>query len=518
MKKIYILIICSLLQAALHAQDGFGTYLRDVIQKQEKGILVTAKLIEACGLCDSLDVLMDYEYEKRYLTGQIRDLECMTCHGFSEGETGYAPTHRKYGYTLFAESDELWESLIGKQYTSITADDVRSYLATSGMFPSALNNDDYQNEDNVLRQFVTYHLLPHRLSPDKLVNHINEYGFDLNRPQMLAIPVTEYYVTMGKRRLLRTYESKESNGVYLNRFPKEDRSRQGTGHEVSCDADKEGIYIDRGKAITWEIPNAVIYPISKLLAYTEDVANQLGSIRLRFDIAGLFPEFSNNDIRLKQATGERYKHVYVPNAAEYPYLDDMTINDESYMVYYNAWNDDWCNLNRDEIKIVGRYDVTLRLPPVPRRGVYELRYKILSTPTRGVSQIYFGSDKDNLSPTGMPIDLRKGFRDSQYATEFGWQRDSGDDYADQMTDNELYHNKVMKGAKSINSYDGSERDDNDRENIRHILIRQTLDPDKTYYLRFKSILDSDRTELYMDYIELCPKEVYDNPNEPEDIW
>ncbi len=71
MKKIYILIMCSLLATALHAQDGFGTYLRDVIQKQEKGILVTAKLIEACGLCDSLDVLMDYEYEKRYQTGQI---------------------------------------------------------------------------------------------------------------------------------------------------------------------------------------------------------------------------------------------------------------------------------------------------------------------------------------------------------------------------------------------------------------------------------------------------------------
>ena len=43
--------MCSLLAISLHAQDGFGTYLRDVIQKQEKGIFVTAKLIEACGLC-----------------------------------------------------------------------------------------------------------------------------------------------------------------------------------------------------------------------------------------------------------------------------------------------------------------------------------------------------------------------------------------------------------------------------------------------------------------------------------
>ena len=43
-------------------------------------------------------------------------------------------------------------------------------------------------------------------------------------------------------------------------------------------------------------------------------------------------------------------------------------------------------------------------------------------------------------------------------------------------------------------------------------------PDKTYYLRFKSVLDSDRKELYLDYIEFCPKEIYDNPAEPEDVW
>jgi len=30
-------------------------------------------------------------------------------------------------------------------------------------------------------------------------------------------------------------------------------------------------------------------------------------------------------------------------------------------------------------------------------------------------------------------------------------------------------------------------------------------------------MDVSRT-LYMDYFELCPRFVYDNPNEPEDIW
>ena len=54
--------------------------------------------------------------------------------------------------------------------------------------------------------------------------------------------------------------------------------------------------------------------------------------------------------------------------------------------------------------------------------------------------------------------------------------------------------------------------------MRRILLRQYMDPELTYYIRMKSVLDTDAKEFYMDYIELCPKEVYDNPERPEDIW
>ena len=54
--------------------------------------------------------------------------------------------------------------------------------------------------------------------------------------------------------------------------------------------------------------------------------------------------------------------------------------------------------------------------------------------------------------------------------------------------------------------------------MRRILLRQYMDPEKTYYIRMKSVLDTDAKEFYMDYIELCPKEVFDNPETPEDIW
>ena len=45
-----------------------------------------------------------------------------------------------------------------------------------------------------------------------------------------------------------------------------------------------------------------------------------------------------------------------------------------------------------------------------------------------------------------------------------------------------------------------------------------MDPDETYYIRFKTVIDDITLYLYMDYLEYCAKEVYDNPETPEDIW
>ncbi len=512
MKRVYIYIMCSLLATSLQAQDGFGSYLRNIIQKQEKGILVTAKLIEACGLCDSLDILMDSEYEKRYQQGWIP--ECINLY-YAGHNTYWTPKHRLYGYTLFTETDDFWEQQLGKNYKDITIADVKNFVANKGLYPDAINDNQYDDENNMLNQFVTYHLLPRKLSADKLVNHINEYGYSLNSPDKLGIPVTENYVTMGKRRLLRTYESAESNGVYVNRFPVLDNGRQGTYHELSCDPDKAGIFIDVSNAILDGIPNAVIYPIDQLLAYSEDVRDNFAHIRNRYDIAGLFPEFSNNDIRLKKSTEEQDQYIYIPNSYEYPYLNDMTMNEMSRMCYFNSWNSNWLNLNGDEITIAGRADVTLRLPPVSKRGEYELRYRCLANADRGITQFYFGTDKDNLKPAGMPVDFTKVLT----TMSVGYSSDSGNDYADQMVDNELYYNGYMKGAMSVTANGSSSDIERNRNNsYRYIVVRQTMDPNQTYYLRFKSVIESEQKKLFLDYIELCPKEVYDNPNEPEDIW
>lgn len=74
------------------------------------------------------------------------------------------------------------------------------------------------------------------------------------------------------------------------------------------------------------------------------------------------------------------------------------------------------------------------------------------------------------------------------------------------------NNGYMKGEKSNDCLDmgGYNSRSNKMKNvIRHVIVKQTLDPDETYYFRLKSVLDKMTTEFHMDWLEWCPKEVYE---------
>ena len=53
---------------------------------------------------------------------------------------------------------------------------------------------------------------------------------------------------------------------------------------------------------------------------------------------------------------------------------------------------------------------------------------------------------------------------------------------------------------------------------RRIMVSADMDPDKTYYIRFKNVLNDDESQFFTDYFEIVSKDVYDNPVEPEDYW
>lgn len=496
-------------------------YLQEMLDNDQEGFLVMAKAIQACGLMDTLSKIRDEVYENRYLRGEIPENMHMYIDGHFPNGDNWTPRHRLYGFTIFAETDEFWreQGLDPKAPSATLLPALIQWIVNNHQYSDDdrfTTDENYESEMNLLYQWTTYHILPFRTPADRLVFHRNEFGYDQAR-KTFTIPMYEIYTTMGKRRLLKIYESKESNGIYLNRFPKLEQDRREILHELYCDADKEGCYVDRdpAHAILNDIINCCIYPIGAPLSYNDNVRDNLAKERLRFDGMTLFPEAMNNDIRLKMSADEKNQDVYIPATRIYNYFENMQMNDQTLFVYLNAYGYNWCNLHSDEMKAKGRFELTFKLPPVPRRGTYEFRYDVLPNGDRGIQQFYFGSDPTKLPAAGIPVNLTKGIG----SMNVGYEADGKDEDYNIEVDKRLRNNGVMKGAKTVTA-DGSSSDieRNRSSNLRYIIIRQTMDPDKTYYMKLKSVLDSEDKEFYMDYMEYCPKEVYDNPERPEDIW
>ena len=173
----------------------------------------------------------------------------------------------------------------------------------------------------------------------------------------------------------------------------------------------------------------------------------------------------------------------------------------------------WTNYQADEFNIRGKYDFVMKLPPVPYTGTYEIRYGVNANNNRGMAQIYLGTNPNNLPAVGIPIDLRIGGDNAMV----GWKSDAdlGSDDAIQEKDKQMRNNGYMKGPAYF--FPGSASGRDCLTSIRKIIFTGTLEEGKTYYIRFKSVLDSSSTQFFFDYLEFVPKTIY-NGDIPEDKW
>ena len=528
------------------SNDRLGDFITRWAGSKGSGYSVMSKLVMACGLVDTLNAYRDEDWEMRYLTGAVKDLPRHT----SVGQTGTIPQHRYYGFTLFAETDRFWEEKLGRAAEEITAEDVCSFLQESGLFshvPGTTYDDNYLDQMNVLNQFVTYHLLPQRIGQDKLVIHYNELGYNITSSKGPTIPIMDYYQTMGLPRLLKTYESRESNGIYLNRFPRlrNGRGQFGPNHEDVNDYHESGLFPPLKGSCAWSdenqgvrilsyaeagtddtsIANGIVYPIDNLLVCTENVSNQLGSQRIRVDACCLMPELMNNDIRQNRAFYSYGATNVRAIPTEYPYIESIKIREGTLFYYLQGYMSGYHNLQGDEFNIIGRYDFTMKLPPVPRAGQYEIRFGVATgSYVRSMAQVYFGTDPEAMPAAGIPMDLRLGgleMRAGQQVTpsNVGWEEDTGDEEYDERVNKAMRTKGFMKAPNSWSNQLGSSTSIRTFHYMtRRIMVSAYLYPYQNYYIRFQSVLDQESKEFYMDYFEYVSKEVYDNPEELEDIW
>ena len=528
------------------SNDRMGEFVVHWARTPKSGYSVMAKLVMACGLVDTLNAFRDDTWEYLYLTGGVKDLPKHT----SVGQIGTIPQHRYYGFTLFAETDHFWEKTLGKSASEIGVDDVCEFLRQSGLFnhvDGTTFDDDYTRQMNYLNQFVTYHLLPQRIGREKLVIHYNELGYNYSQNSSPTVPICDYYQTMGLPRLLKTYESRESKGIYLNRFPilrngvgrfspsKENRNdyhESGDFFQLSGTAsapdENQGIkvltYTEAGTDNS-SVANGIVYPIDHLLIWSENVVNQLANQRIRIDAGCMMPELMNNDVRSHRA----YYSYGATNCrgipTNYRYIENIEIKDGTLFYYLPCYLSSWHNLQGDEYNIIGRYDFTMKLPPVPRAGQYEIRFGVATgSRVRSMAQVYFGSDPNMMPAAGIPMDLRLGGlekRDGSITTDsgVGWEADTEDQEHNDEVAKRMRAKGFMKAPNLwTNSMGSSTSIRTFHYMTRRIMVNAYMMPYQNYYIRFKSVLDLEDREFYMDYFEYVAKEVYDNPYEPEDIW
>ena len=247
--------------------------------------------------------------------------------------------------------------------------------------------------------------------------------------------------------------------------------------------------------------------------------------RIRIDAGCMMPELMNNDIRAPR-TNYTYGATSVRAIpTNYPYISNVEIREGTDFYFLSGYPSPYHNLQGDEFNIIGQYDITMQLPPVPRAGQYEIRFGVATgSYVRSMAQVYFGTERDKMPAAGIPLDLRLGGLEMRLPTgaspsNVGWEADTDDEeYNDQVT-KVMRTRGFMKAPNSWTNKMGTyESVRKDHFMSRRILVNAYLKPYQNYYIRFKSVLEDKNKEFYMDYFEYVAKEVYDNPEESEDIW
>ena len=104
--------------------ETLGSTMHLYATQPDCGYFVMAKLIEACGLTDTLSAVKDYEYERLVKIGTITESWWNNIGTYVQPQP-----RRKYGFTLFAETDDFWAKTLEKDIEDITINDVRQWVA-----------------------------------------------------------------------------------------------------------------------------------------------------------------------------------------------------------------------------------------------------------------------------------------------------------------------------------------------------------------------------------------------------
>ncbi len=492
-------------------------------------------LLERTGWADSLRI--PYE-DPDFTTDGYPDQDT-----YMERDGYFDIVEQRYrGFTVFAEPDSLltlpeseggWaiELLTDETGEVVNADAILAAAeqCAARTYGSA-SMGQYTDPANPLNRFVAYHLLDGALAYNNLVHHMNEFGYNAGPnaldPQLteFSVDVWDYYTTMGTpRRLLKVLQAAEHDetGVYpifLNTAREYDNSRTGTYKVTAVTRRGERISATNGTHGSNSAVNGFYYPIDGIHLYSDEVRTTALRGRLRIDISTMTPEIWTANLRGR--TTRFFTDDFFENI--------INVAEDTRLFYLSNPGSAWYDYQGDEFEVTGVFDATFRLPPVPTAGTYEVRMGISNNTLRGMAQIYFGDNPQNLAPTGLPIDLRVCARGGGDINDYKedlpdifavipWETDVEDEEQNRTVEKNLRNAGYMKGPKYFHGHAWTYPARENNACLRRIITQRYMTPDKTYYIRYKTALEATDTQFFTDYFELVPSYIYNGP-EPEDVW
>ncbi len=380
---------------------------------------------------------------------------------------------RYFKYTAFVETDEIFS-----KWNIHNLDDLKAYAKQQydAIFPEDAGkyDDQWDNEKNPLNRFIAYHVLPYLVNYDQLVisGQMKDYYCFLDKAD-----TEDYYETMCPGCIMRASGPKDGR-VYLNR--KRTTVLEEPGVRVLSPSES-GLQLQ-------DCANGVYHYINRPLVFSREALNT----RLRIDATTMFPDFLNAQ-KCRVMFNQKQLTLFKPG-----FLTNVEASSQSLIgVRGNEiWTNSW---EGNMVAICGEFDVTIKLPPVPQTGVYELRMGYNVNPSRGIVQAYL-----NGVACGVPVDLRSG--------PDGWKEDTDDEEENRATDKSMHNRGFMKAPDSQggNASNGGTPFRAASWSMRRILYTGELRQDQEYKLRFRQLLKGNYS-LSLDFIELCPKSVYASP-------
>lgn len=515
-----------------------NSLISDLLRVNPK-VSVFYKALVATGVINEIQGVSDENYDpSKYVREYYKSHEW--------NEVASVPDKKNIGYTVFAEPNEVYlKKFEDEGITIVNKDTLKALYDLACIYYD--NNENYSGDkgkhsydnlkadNNALKRFMQYHILNRQVAGTADLTPIvmDKTGEAFGIATTVINPV-DWYATL----LPHTMVKIEQLTV---RYDREGRNNKGNGtigeryiNRRYCEPDYqfEGAHIDATveKKPVHDGLNGHYFYIDDVLAFSQDVLEYVQNMRIRMDFSSIFPEVMTNGMRQEgnpytddskdtpddSSTPKNGRNFYFPLG----YLDGVDFNSNCLFVLRRPHTNFW-SWQGDEWNLFGDYDLTFRIPPVPFSGEWQFRLGFCAIETRGVMQVYFGTDPKNLTPQGIPLDMTKYLNSEMYLGSRFKSDEKLNDYNGKTSLEKAQEQKVLKNLKAYRAgtstyhfnpstgekfyFAGNER------TYRRVLCTAQVDCTKDYYIRFRVASDGkqgNNNEFMLDYFEMVPRSVY----------